>query len=76
MENIIKTLNYDCPFCEQIHEISVIKKKSRCLIKDEVIDYEGTVYHCSIEDDDFAPGDIFIENLSNARKEYEKHHSN
>ncbi|WP_159429568.1 type II TA system antitoxin MqsA family protein [Anaerobranca californiensis] len=69
-EEILKEINYDCPFCNKEHNIQVKKKISKAKIKDKLVEYEQIVYYCVEEDEDFVPSKIMDENLLKARDAY------
>ena len=64
------TLIYDCPYCEQPHEIHKIEYLSKAIVKNEEIEYLKQAYYCDIEDDEFVPSDIEDSNLAAAREAY------
>ena len=70
-----RKIEHDCPFCDKVHEISVITKESQCLINNEPVNYIETVCYCPVEDDEFCSEEMLNENLLNARQEYKKRHN-
>lgn len=64
------TLTYDCPYCEQPHEIHKIKYLSKAIVKNDEVEYLKQAYYCDIEDDEFVPSDIEDSNLAAARETY------
>lgn len=72
MSKIIKKIEYDCPFCEEKHEVEVWKYESKTKVKDQEINYIKKSYYCPIEDDEFLPAKILDENLFNSREAYRK----
>lgn len=64
-----------CEMCGKEHSIDVIKEKASAYIKEELVEYEETVYYCCncVEDDAyFVPSNVLNENLMNARNAYRK----
>lgn len=64
-----------CEMCGKEHLVEIIKQTSEVYIKDELVEYEETVYFCSNCDEDeayFIPAKIMNENLMNARNAYRK----
>ncbi|WKA50204.1 DUF4065 domain-containing protein [Planococcus liqunii] len=72
MEENLKVINYNCPFCNNSHPISVMKEKTKALVNDTPVEYEEIYYHCEIEDEDFVPKEILSRNLLAARDSYRK----
>ncbi|WP_430787236.1 type II TA system antitoxin MqsA family protein [Virgibacillus flavescens] len=70
MGEVVKKLTYSCPFCDTVHEISVIKDKTQALVHNTPVEYEGIFYYCSIEDDKFSPKEIVNQNLLAAKDSY------
>lgn len=70
MAEIIRKMNYSCPFCDEEHEISVIKEATKALVNNTPIEYEEVNYYCSIEDDKFVPKEILNKNLLAAKDSY------
>jgi len=70
MAELLNKINYNCPFCDEVHEVSVIKDKTKALINNTPVDYEEIYYHCPIEDDRFVPKDILNQNLLSAKDSY------
>jgi len=71
-ETIINITNYDCPFCEEEHDVQIKKRMAKANFKGVIIEYEQIVYYCSIEEDEFVPAKIMDENLLRARDSYRK----
>lgn len=59
-----------CPFCDKEHEISIIERESKNLIKgDEILSIEK-VYHCEETGLEFSDGELMDNNLQCARNAY------
>lgn len=64
-----------CEMCGKEHSVDIIKEKSTAYIKDELVEYEETVYFCCNCDEDeayYVPSKILNENLMKARNAYRK----
>ena len=63
-----------CPACGLKHEVEIINRTSKCIIKGIEVSYEETVFHCpnSNENDNayFTNGKMLNDNLSKAREAY------
>ncbi|MFX3625114.1 MAG: type II TA system antitoxin MqsA family protein [Ectobacillus sp.] len=70
MAELLKKISYSCPFCDEEHEISVVKEKTKALINNTPVEYEEVYYYCPIEDDKFVPKDILNQNLLAAKDSY------
>lgn len=66
----IATIPYDCPLCEQVHDISLRQSFTTTEIKQEEIEYEEIQYYCDVEDASFCPSRVMNENLQRARDVY------
>jgi putative zinc finger/helix-turn-helix YgiT family protein len=69
-DNLIKKVNYECPFCDQNHLIEIKKRITKSLVKNEPVEYEQVFYYCNVEDEEFVPAKIMDENLLKARDAY------
>lgn len=63
---------YDCPVCEQEHEVSVITRLRKAKSNGEVLEYEGTYYFCENTGEEFAPSEVMDKNLLNIKQAYRK----
>ncbi len=72
IDNIIKEVPHDCPFCDEKHVIQIRKRFTQAIVKNEPVSYEQIYYFCPIENEDFVPSKIADENLLKARDEYRK----
>ena len=70
MKSEIKTIMYNCPFCDEEHEVEIIEEKSSTIIKGKKVEYNKIVYYCKEEDEEFCPSKIMDENLLKARDTY------
>lgn len=70
MAELLEKTDYSCPFCDEVHEVSVIKEKVKALVNNTPIEYEGIFYHCLIEDEKFVPKGILNDNLLSAKDSY------
>ncbi|MFZ3579205.1 type II TA system antitoxin MqsA family protein [Virgibacillus sp. DJP39] len=70
MAEIMKKVNYNCPFCDEAHEITVIKDSTKALVNSMPVEYEEIYYYCPKEDDKFAPKEIVNKNLLAAKDSY------
>ncbi len=69
---LIRNVDYDCPFCDETHQVEVKSRITTALVKKESIKYNQTYFYCPIEDDEFVPSKIMDENLLKARDSYKK----
>ncbi|MCH5342426.1 MAG: DUF4065 domain-containing protein [Acetatifactor sp.] len=67
-----KTLLYNCPFCEEMHEVQIKDYWARTTVKEEEVEYQKTVYYCGQSDEEFTPADIMDVNLLKARDAYRR----
>lgn len=76
MENkkikIIENKLLYCPECEKEHEVKLIKRNNKCIIKGEVVTYEEEVYFCEINEEIFETAEMTNKNLLSARNAYRK----
>lgn len=70
MAEVMKKNNYSCPFCDEVHEIAVVKEITKALVNNTPVEYEEIYYYCSIEDDKFVPKEILNKNLLAAKDSY------
>lgn len=70
----LKSIIYNCPFCEKEHEIKVLQYRERTAVKDEEIEYFKTCYFCDIEEDEFVPARLVDANLLAAKDAYREKH--
>lgn len=70
----LKRIIYDCPFCEEEHEIKVIQYTEIAAIKDEPTEYDKICYFCESADDEFVPAKLLDRNLLEARDSYRRNH--
>jgi len=70
----LKSIVYNCPFCENEHEIKVLQYMEKTTVKDEEIEYLKTCYFCDIEEDEFVPSKLVDENLLAAKDAYREKH--
>lgn len=68
--SLISKEEYDCPFCNEIHEVQIRKRETQALVKDEVVEYDEVYYQCDIQDEEFVPAKILDDNLLKARDSY------
>lgn len=69
-DHLIKEARYDCPFCDEPHNVQIKKRITKALVKNMPIEYEQTFYYCPKEDEEFVPDKIMDENLLKARDSY------
>lgn len=69
---VTRKLIYDCPFCEEEHEVSIMQYKACGLVKNERVEYMKSVYYCEREDEEFAPEQMMDKNLFEAREAYRR----
>ncbi len=72
---VMKKLVYDCPFCEEEHEVSVVQYKTRGMVKNVEVEYMKSVYYCDREKEEFTPAMVMDDNLYEAREAYRKANS-
>ena len=41
-DTLIGIINYECPFCDNLHSIEIRKRITKALVKDTLIEYEQT----------------------------------
>lgn len=70
MDIIEKNINYNCPFCNEKHEVIFKVEPSKALINETPVEYNESYYYCSIEDEEFIPKDLLKKNLLAARDAY------
>lgn len=63
---------YDCPLCEEEHEVIIRTGLRKSLVKGEVVEAEKTYYFCENTGEEFAPAEIMDKNLLSAREAYRK----
>jgi len=69
MELITKEV-YNCPFCEEDHELEIYKELTKGNINGRIFEYVESFYFCPIEKERFGTGKMVEENLAEARKVY------
>ena len=70
---LIRTVERDCPLCNEVHSIEERKRITQAVLKDEIVDYEEIYYRCPISDEEeneFVPAGLMDENLLRARNAY------
>lgn len=70
---LIKTEEIDCPICNKIHSLEIMKRLTQGLVKGQVVDYEEVYYLCPLSDEDeseFVSAGLVDENLLRARNAY------
>lgn len=65
-------INYDCPLCEEEHEVIVKTTLEETDYKGEIVQYEDTVYICERTEEEFTPSKIMTKNLLNIINSYRK----
>ncbi|MGF6947860.1 putative zinc finger/helix-turn-helix YgiT family protein [Neobacillus sp. B4I6] len=70
MANLVKRINYDCPQCDQYHEVEVYVQDTKSLIEGTIVEHEETYYYCPNEDEEFTPAKVMNQNLLAARDAY------
>ncbi len=70
MAELLKKIHYSCPFCDEEHEISVFREKTKALVNNTPVEYEEIYYYCPIEEDKFVPKEILNQNLLAAKDSY------
>ena len=67
MAEVMSKVKYSCPFCDEEHVISVIKKVTKALVDNTPVEYEETYYYCSFEDDKFVSKEMLSKSLLAAK---------
>lgn len=70
---LIKTVEMDCPICNNVHSLELRKRLTQGLVKGEVVDYEGVYNLCPLsneEENEFVSAGLMDENLLRARDAY------
>ncbi len=70
MANLVKKINFNCPECDQNHEVEVYEQKTQSLIEGTIVEHKETYYYCPIEDEEFIPAKVMNQNLLEARDAY------
>lgn len=70
MANLVKRINYDCPQCDQYHEVEVYVQETQSLIEGNIVAHEETFYFCPNEKEEFIPAKVMNQNLLSARDAY------
>ncbi|RAK19871.1 putative zinc finger/helix-turn-helix YgiT family protein [Anoxybacillus vitaminiphilus] len=70
MAELLEKIHYNCPFCDEEHEISVFREKTKALVNNTPVEYEEIYYYCPIEEDKFVPKEILNQNLLAAKDSY------
>ena len=63
-----------CPFCEEEHEVLLIKSKQTATIKNEIVECETLSYLCEAYQESFENGELADQNLQAFRDQYRKDH--
>lgn len=65
MKNLsdVLTILYDCPFCEEQHEIEIRDRIGTGVIKGEVVESYEKYYYCPVTDSEFVPAFLMDRNL-------------
>lgn len=74
-EYLIRTIDMDCPICDQEHPVELRKRLTQAVVKGEIIDYEEIYYLCPVsleEENEFVPASLMDENLLRARDAFRK----
>lgn len=67
-----QVINFECPFCDRVHEIYVSEAEAEAIIKNQIVKYIRKFYFCKEEDEEFVPEKVMDANLFNAREAYRK----
>ncbi|MGD6777002.1 type II TA system antitoxin MqsA family protein [Sutcliffiella horikoshii] len=70
MANLVKKVNYDCPQCDQYHEVEVYIQETQSVMEGNIVTHEETFYLCPIENEEFTPAKVMNQNLLSARDAY------
>lgn len=70
MAKLLKRINYDCPQCDQYHEVEVYLEDTKSLIEGTIVEHKETYYYCPNEDEEFTPAKVLNQNLLAARDAY------
>jgi len=71
--NIMKNTQvilYDCPLCDEVHEVNIIQNNVCKTFKEVELCYDETLYHCNTTDEYFTPSKILSQNLLNMKDSY------
>lgn len=66
----MKTIKYDCPICDQVHDVQIIISTIKRTYKGIDITYEEVLYLCKRYDEYFAPSKVLNQNLLNMKNAY------
>lgn len=69
---IVKTQLLYCPECNLEHEVKLIKRRTKSLIKNQEVEHEETLYYCEVNDEIFETAEMANKNMLNARNAYRK----
>ena len=75
LNKIIKEEKIFCLECGQEHNVKLQQGRTKCIIRDEEIEYDEIYYFCELSDERFETTDLINTNLLAARDEYRKIHN-
>lgn len=72
-DNLIKEMEMNCPFCNEVHIVEKRKRLTQSVVNNEIVNYEEIYYLCRItdeEENEFIPAGLLDDNLLRARDSY------
>ena len=72
MEKIIniERLQHDCPLCDKVHEVEMIKRIVSSTINGCVVNHEEVVFRCPLRNEEWYHGKMLDDTLSSMRDAY------
>jgi len=65
----------ECPLCGKTHEVELRRRKTKTIVKKEIVEYEEEYYrceNCNDEENEFVTANLNRKNLLNARNAYRR----
>lgn len=62
----------ECPFCNSKHLVQVKDRQAKAIVKNLEVEYDETVYLCTVEDSEFITNKVSDENSLRAKDKYKK----
>ena len=66
----IERLQHDCPLCDKVHEVEMIKRIVSSTINGYVVNHEEVVFRCPLRDEEWYYGEMLDDTLSSMRDAY------
>lgn len=65
---------YDCPLCDEEHEVVLMTEIYKTSCKDDIVEVENTYYFCERTEEQFVSGKMMNKNLLKIKDSYRKKH--